>query len=373
MISHAFKNFLNEEPFSSQRKFSSIEPTLTIYKEQEELQGVLKSFDDSKVLSAEKDLTQMNSDSIFQDTSIITKNIENDYSDISYLPENQSINIKPGSDKILKKEEDILGNTRREFTIEDWKNLFELIVNFGKNAFKPSLVNDVQTLWKIRKYAEYAGYIYCLKEEIISLSNRVDVQIDVEDINSINVVFRGNNKDLPNLFKNNRQTFYITWKGRRVQDAMIHREIYKEFLWIRGSLGGVFAVLSALSFKEAYPEREVTVYTYGQPRIGNVEFANYVDSVFSKKYNPNIYRMTKLSDKLPLIPERERNYKHHSEEFFLNGKETYRCISTSVKENENCVNSYKFQTTSQGSLQINNVLNDQINEYYGVPMGSCIT
>jgi predicted lipase len=47
------------------------------------------------------------------------------------------------------------------------------------------------------------------------------------------------------------------------------------------SLGGALAVLAAMDIK-AYlsPSQMITLYTYGQPRVGNVELSNYIFSLF---------------------------------------------------------------------------------------------
>lgn len=46
------------------------------------------------------------------------------------------------------------------------------------------------------------------------------------------------------------------------------------------SLGGSLAALAAVSMRSNFPLTNVRAYSYGQPRTGDVNFANYVDSRF---------------------------------------------------------------------------------------------
>ena len=64
------------------------------------------------------------------------------------------------------------------------------------------------------------------------------------------------------------------------------------------SFGGAIATLSIYSFVKNYIEdRDPVLITFGQPRVGNKEFA--------KKFNlliPNVYRIAKTDDKITMIP-----------------------------------------------------------------------
>lgn len=57
------------------------------------------------------------------------------------------------------------------------------------------------------------------------------------------------------------------------------------------------------------PSATVTFYGYGLPRVGNQEFANYVDA------NLNSFtRITNLKDPVPIIPGRGLGFHHPSSE-----------------------------------------------------------
>ena len=42
------------------------------------------------------------------------------------------------------------------------------------------------------------------------------------------------------------------------------------------SLGAAIAAISALSLKIFFPSQHVTIHNYGQPRIGNKPFSNFM-------------------------------------------------------------------------------------------------
>lgn len=71
-----------------------------------------------------------------------------------------------------------------------------------------------------------------------------------------------------------------------------------QIIFIGHSFGGAIATLSIYSFVKNYIEdRDPVLITFGQPRVGNEEFA--------KKFNqliPNVYRIAKTDDKITMIP-----------------------------------------------------------------------
>lgn len=80
------------------------------------------------------------------------------------------------------------------------------------------------------------------------------------------------------------------------------------------SLGGALAVLQALDFvqNEGYNSSVLTIYSYGEPRIGNSAFATYVDSL-----DLNIYRSVNQNDIVPHLPPESWGYQHHGFEYWI--------------------------------------------------------
>ncbi|KAG9300512.1 hypothetical protein G9A89_002390 [Geosiphon pyriformis] len=91
-------------------------------------------------------------------------------------------------------------------------------------------------------------------------------------------------------------------------------------------LAGVFAIFAALAFKrDKYWSPKlpnlldlrsgVEVYTFGQPRMGNIEFANYA----YQKLEGNIFRVTNMNDWVPRFPTYtpEIPFLHHPKEYWI--------------------------------------------------------
>ncbi|KAG9306406.1 hypothetical protein G9A89_018289 [Geosiphon pyriformis] len=79
---------------------------------------------------------------------------------------------------------------------------------------------------------------------------------------------------------------------------------------------GVWAVLAALKLKEyeKLSKENISVYTYGAPRMGDRTFAKYL-----KKQSLVIYRITNHDDYVPQFPARtgETGYLHHETEYWI--------------------------------------------------------
>jgi len=83
------------------------------------------------------------------------------------------------------------------------------------------------------------------------------------------------------------------------------------------SMGGamaVFAVLDLAASKILKPS-QISLYTYGQPRTGNLEFATFVSSL---KWR-HLTRITSNSDLIPHVPPTFLDYSHHRSEVYLQG------------------------------------------------------
>ncbi|KAG8935712.1 hypothetical protein FRC02_006760 [Tulasnella sp. 418] len=74
------------------------------------------------------------------------------------------------------------------------------------------------------------------------------------------------------------------------------------------SLGGAIAILDAMSLRLTLPSTtKFKIVTYGQPRVGNQEFADYVD-----RYFPDYARITNDLDIVPIVPGRFLGFRHSS-------------------------------------------------------------
>ncbi|RUP44771.1 A serine protease triad forms the catalytic Centre of A triacylglycerol lipase [Jimgerdemannia flammicorona] len=80
------------------------------------------------------------------------------------------------------------------------------------------------------------------------------------------------------------------------------------------SLGGSVAVLQALDFYQnaGFDNSNTITYTYGEPRLGDPDFARYVN-----KTGLRIFRTISMNDIVPHLPPSAFGYLHHSGEYWI--------------------------------------------------------
>ncbi|KAH3986238.1 hypothetical protein HBI04_100310 [Parastagonospora nodorum] len=117
--------------------------------------------------------------------------------------------------------------------------------------------------------------------------------------------------------------FYSSWLNTRnvilphVTEALEKFPNYKLVL-VGHSLGGAVAALAGLDFNARGWDAHVT--TFGEPRLGNNEFSNYIDERFNitpHHESNKFHRVTHAGDPVPLLPLAEWGYSMHSEEIFI--------------------------------------------------------
>jgi hypothetical protein len=81
------------------------------------------------------------------------------------------------------------------------------------------------------------------------------------------------------------------------------------------SLGGAMASLSALSIQLAYTKKQVRVYTYGAPRVGNVEWAAWANQTIPIE---RAFRVVHSADGVPTMAPRFApfHFCHHGQEYW---------------------------------------------------------
>lgn len=78
------------------------------------------------------------------------------------------------------------------------------------------------------------------------------------------------------------------------------------------SLGGALATIGSLYYSFQYPEKDIACVTFGSPRVGDSDFANYFDERITKSL-----RYVNDNDPIPCFPTRWR-FKHVSGLQWLN-------------------------------------------------------
>ena len=187
------------------------------------------------------------------------------------------------------------------------------------------------------------------------------------DKNEVVVAFRGTNgADLQNWITNIKAEG-TSYPG--VPNAEVHLGFFQAFndinelvrrtvtihvnehptakIFVTGhSLGGALAVFAAADIKNnLFKDPSVTLYTYGQPRVGNEAFSNFIFSILDGSY----VRVTHYDDTVAHVPPRITGFKHAGNElWFLNkamddNKKEYP-NGANQEENGNCSNSFWLKT-----------------------------
>ncbi|RUP42712.1 Alpha/Beta hydrolase protein [Jimgerdemannia flammicorona] len=123
-----------------------------------------------------------------------------------------------------------------------------------------------------------------------------------------------------------------------VYDAVVQEmEKHEDYtLYMLGhSLGGTAAVLQALDFYQnaGYDSSKMVVYTYGEPRIGNPAFVDYVDSLPIK-----FFRTVNRNDIVPHLPPENFGYQHHGNEHWIENA-SGDVVLCSTNEDSSCADS----------------------------------
>ena len=103
--------------------------------------------------------------------------------------------------------------------------------------------------------------------------------------------------------------------------------------------------MAALDIRRGFPAMKVILYTYGQPRVGNPEFSNYVFSQLPQSY----IRVINYDDGVAHSPHRVQGYKHAGNEVWYKHKDYdgryIECENYPYEnENENCSHSLWLKT-----------------------------
>lgn len=97
-----------------------------------------------------------------------------------------------------------------------------------------------------------------------------------------------------------------------VQDQLAVHPSYR--IIVTGhSLGGAIAALGAISIKSAHPHVSIKLFTFGQPRVGNPSFADYVERLIGVD---NIFRAVHTWDGVVTLPPNFLGYQHYASEYW---------------------------------------------------------
>jgi len=127
--------------------------------------------------------------------------------------------------------------------------------------------------------------------------------------------------------------FYRAYEGVRTQvqqalKGLISKNPQFKQIHITGhSLGGALAVVCALDLIESSFPLPITVYTFGEPRVGNIYFAQYFDA-----HIPDNWRVVNKADLVPHVPDELMGFHHISTEVWYKTTATYEICNGSGED-----------------------------------------
>ncbi|GAP86145.1 putative triacylglycerol lipase [Rosellinia necatrix] len=126
--------------------------------------------------------------------------------------------------------------------------------------------------------------------------------------------------------------FLLSWQIARQtvlpQLKRLHEQYPNYSIHVTGhSLGGAVGALAALEMKIILGWENIIVTTFGEPRVGNLEFIKYLNMAFDLQDQGNdperraYRRITHVDDPVPLLPLSEWGYRPHGGELFISKPE----------------------------------------------------
>ncbi|KAI8901412.1 Alpha/Beta hydrolase protein [Globomyces pollinis-pini] len=187
---------------------------------------------------------------------------------------------------------------------------------------------------------QYSQFLYAFGNPTTDAAGYIALDTEKEQIV---VTFRGSKSLRSYYLDSHIWKIHPSWLPTISYDSLIHAGFQKVYLSIREplmkelkeisrynpsfaihftghSLGGSLAVLAAADFYLETKYNGLEVTTFGQPRLGNLAFSNWINTL-----NIKIHRVTATGDIVTMLPPQLFGYHHTNDEYrILNGK-TYQC------------------------------------------------
>jgi len=134
--------------------------------------------------------------------------------------------------------------------------------------------------------------------------------------------------------------FYEAWTTLKPQvqaaiQALRQQRTISQIYFTGHSLGAAITMLGALEVGTTLGI-PLTVYTYGEPRVGNEAFAHYWESKIT-----NSFRVVNYDDIVPHLPTKDMGFWHTTTEIWYTTDTSYRTCDSSG-EDPNCMNSLRY-------------------------------
>ncbi|KAJ3276200.1 hypothetical protein HDV01_005648 [Terramyces sp. JEL0728] len=171
--------------------------------------------------------------------------------------------------------------------------------------------------------AGYVGYNNDQQAIIVAVRGTSNVQSAVQDIELWQTAVNMGgfaNSNAPSTatihqgFKNTYMDLQPTIQSAVA--ALVHKYPSYNILFSGHSLGGAVVSLAAMdtynNLGDAVADK-ISVFTFGEPRVGNLDFAKYIDSL---PFSSRIFRVAKSGDLVPHIPPKNFfGFTHHVDNY----------------------------------------------------------
>jgi predicted lipase len=187
--------------------------------------------------------------------------------------------------------------------------------------------------------------VHCLEDIQLqkTIVGQTNIIIGYDNVQEAQIVsFRGSS-NIDNWISNIKVEFVTPYNNK---DIRVHKGLYEEYLLYKNAViealnhtnivisghssGAALAMFLAYDIHNVY---NVTLYTYGKPRIGNKDFAESVSESTLLHY-----RITHSDDIVPHLPEEIFGYVHTNTEFWFYD-DTLNYIVCKDRESDECSNS----------------------------------
>ncbi|KAG9307844.1 hypothetical protein G9A89_023409 [Geosiphon pyriformis] len=355
---NSFESSFNERDDSNIFQYSLIDKNLGLKEEFIASEG---SF-----IDLSKEQISQNPDELIKNALSSVESTQNQFKMIS-LNTIEDLIVKDTNDR-----DDIFSDTPLSISFEpDQTSKLDIPKELNQNDF---------ILERLRFFAEISNTAYC---EPSKIKFQVLATSPSQSSDEVIIAFGGLKSDLIDYIENNKtaQIRYPAFEEEKKYQQrvylnsdkqLVNKAIYeiwasrqqsffeniKEYLTIKNSgyrfvghgLGGAFAVFAALSFLAHFPGRNIAVYTYGEPRIGNNEFAIYIAKLMGDQ-KLKVFRSTRTDDPIVHWPQWTKYY------YDADQKRTFKC-DTGLVGKENPIGRLNFKKESV--------------PYFGVSMEKCL-
>lgn len=213
--------------------------------------------------------------------------------------------------------------------------------------------NTLETIIETHGERALVGYNTELDSLFVSFRGSANIQnwidnIQLRKIYPYNDTTIGVEKGFYKAYQNIKDDIFQTL------DNLVHKYTTTKLLITGHSLGAAIATLMTFDTMNKY---DLTVYTFGSPRIGNEYFVSYFDDSFP------MYRVTHYYDIVPHLPEESLGFLHVPHEVWYNEENTqYSICDDNVQQEDNmCSDSCAPLHCTSTSDHLN---------YLNIPMGS---